>query len=155
MEFNIPKNRHGFISWWDIQTKAYGRFFPVQVVCMLPFDPFHFTSLHFTSLHFTSLHLTLLHFTSLTSLHFTYFTSLHFTSLYFTLLYFTSLHFTSLHFTLLHCNLLCLITFYMKFVKPYLNCIFDESGYIPYLQFKRKPMIILSREIYVIAVPCI
>ena len=26
MEFDIPKNRFGQITWWDVQTRGYGRY---------------------------------------------------------------------------------------------------------------------------------
>ena len=32
MAFDIPKNRHGFISWWDIQTNAYGKLHPLPSI---------------------------------------------------------------------------------------------------------------------------
>jgi hypothetical protein len=41
MEFNIPKNRYGFISWWDIQTKNYAKFKPLQAIEKLAFRYIH------------------------------------------------------------------------------------------------------------------
>ena len=32
MEFDIPKNRYGFISWWDIQLGNYGLLRPVASI---------------------------------------------------------------------------------------------------------------------------
>ena len=32
MTFDIPKNRYGFISWWDIQTNGYGKLHPVPYI---------------------------------------------------------------------------------------------------------------------------